>query len=515
MKKIIGPLSKQLNSFLGKEDSKNVNFSEEELSRIYTLKISKRDLPYLDYFTELESLEIDSFPSVNNEDILFIGQKLPNIKHLKIKEQNALFLLNLSLFKSLESLCIIHNDNILDIVGLEKVKKFTFYDNKDYENIQQLVDLLLVNKDADITIDISYYVSIVNMFFEKNLDVNILNNFTWIESIGLRSYNTYEYSKNEIEELLRHISYIASKYVYSDDSDVTKFCILYSWMINNMKFINEDEPGEENLALISNVNKVFSYSRGGRLSLAKAFQILLSFVNIKSSVVYSMGATDVIGYYNGEKVCSLLGESDYAVLRVQLDDKYYYCDIAWDTLIKFHGFFDQLRFFLFSKTELKTRHKFVGEGNIENTYSYHGDDSDDLIKKSLERIKEVDDIFEDIERLKPQITGEELNIAISKIKYNDLKNEIDKTDIDTQEYKDKINELTELENQMDRISSELIRLENNREGIIKSYSNLLLERYLKDASKLDSSKILEIIDKKEQLILLSDYIAQLLRDCLK
>ncbi len=419
------------------------------------------------------------------------------------------------MFRNLESLCVIHNDNILDIVGLNKVNKFTFYDNKDYENIQQLVDLLVMNQNADVTVDISYYVPIVNLFFEKNLDADILNNFTWIESIGLRSYNTYEYSKNEIDELLRNISYIASKYVYSTDSDITKFCILYSWMISNMKFVNEDEPGEENLSLISNVNKVFSYSRGGRLSLAKAFQILLSFVNIKSSVVYSMGATDVIGFYNGEKVCSLLGESDYAVLRVTLDGKYYYCDIAWDTLIKFHGFFDQLRFFLFSKTELRNRHKFVGEGNIENTYSYHGDDSDDLIKKSLERIKEVDEMFQDIERLKPQITGKELNMAIAKIKCNDLKNEIDKTDIDSKEYKDKINELTELENQIDEISSELIRLENNREGIIKSYSNLLIERYLKDVSKLEAKDILEIVNKKEKLILLSDYIAQLLRECLK
>ena len=114
-----------------------------------------------------------------------------------------------------------------------------------------------------------------------------------------------------------------------------KFGVLYSWMINNMKFVNEDDPEGENLNLISNVNKVFSYSRGGRLSMAKAFQMLLSFVGIKSSVVYSVGATDVIGYFNGEKVCSLLGESDYAVLRVTLDEKDYDCDIAWDALINF------------------------------------------------------------------------------------------------------------------------------------------------------------------------------------
>ena len=514
MKKIVGPLSKQLNDIL-KKDMNNTEFLEEELETILSLRLSKRDLPYLDYFKELEELELDSFPSINNEDILFIGQKMPNLRSLKIKEQNALFLLNLSLFKNLEELCLIHNDNLLDIVGIEKIKRFTFYDNKDYANIRQIVDLLLANEDAIVTLDITYYVNIVNILYDLKIDVSLLDRFTWIESIGLRKYNTYEYSNSEIDSLLKHVSYIASRYVYSTDNDLMKFCVLYTWVINNMKFVNEDDPEGENLSLISNVNKVFSYGRGGRLSLAKAFQMLLTFVGIKSSVVYSMGATDVIGYFNGEKVCSLLGESDYAVLRVTLDNKDYYCDIAWDTLINFHGFFDQLRFFLFSKNELKTRHKFVGEGNIENTYSYHGDDCDELIKSAKERIKEVDEIFEDIERLKPDITGKELNIAILKLKINDIKNELDKLEINSEDYKKKMLELTDLEDQIDSISTELVRLENNREGIIRSYSNLLLDRYMNKEKNLSKQEILDILEKKERILLISEYIAELLKECIK
>jgi hypothetical protein len=294
-----------------------------------------------------------------------------------------------------------------------------------------------------------------------------------------------------------------------------KFCVLYNWVLNNMKFVNEDDPDGENLNLISNVNKVFSYGRGGRLTLAKAFQLLLSFVGIKSSVVYSLGATDVIGMYNGEKVCSLLGESDYAVLRVTLDDKDYYCDIAWDTLINFHGFFDQLRFFLLSKNELKARHKFVGEGNINSTYSYHGDDCDDLLLKAANRIKEVDDIFNDIERLKPDITGLEFNIALLKLDINEIKLELDELDMNSVAYKNKILELTDMEDKIDSISNELISLENNREGIIRSYSNLLLDRYLKNDMGKELHVILNIIDDKNKLFLISDYVASLLKECVK
>ena len=158
--------------------------------------------------------------------------------------------------------CIIHNDNLLDIVGLEKVNKFTFYDNKDYENIKQLVDYLLINKDSLVVLDIVYYVNIVNILYEMNEDVSLLKSFTWIESIGLRKYLNYEYNNIEIESLMKHISYIASKYVYSDDSDIMKFCVLYNWVLKNMKFVNEDDPQNENLSLISDVNKVFSYGRG-------------------------------------------------------------------------------------------------------------------------------------------------------------------------------------------------------------------------------------------------------------
>jgi hypothetical protein len=214
-----------------------------------------------------------------------------------------------------------HNDNLLDVYGLSKVNKLVFYDNKDYKNIQQIVDYLLLDDKKSLTLDIVYYVDIANILYDLGESSLVLDKISWIESIGLRKYSTYEYSKGEIESIFKYISFIASKYVYKTDSDIEKFTILYTWMINNIKFLNEDDPNGENLNLISNVNKVFSYGRGGRLSFAKAFQLLLSFANIKSSVVYSMGANDVIGFYNDQKVCSLLGESDYAVLRVNLDNR--------------------------------------------------------------------------------------------------------------------------------------------------------------------------------------------------
>lgn len=514
MKRISGLLSKQLNQILNK-DTNNTSFLEEELSTIKSLKISKRDLPYLDYLENVEDLTIDAFPSITNEDVLFIGEKLTKIRSMKIKEQNALFDIDLSLFKNLENLCLIHNDNLSSVSGIGNLKKYTFYNNKDYSNLQQIVDYLVTYENTNITLDITYYIQIVKMLYERKIGLSILEKIIWVETIGLRKYTTYEYTNKEIESLMKHISHIASRYVYVNDSEIEKFAILYNWAINNLRFVNEDDSEGENLSLISNVNKVFSYSNGGRLTLAKAFQMLLSFVGIESSVVYSMGATDVIGYYNGEKVCSLLGESDYAVLRVSLDGKNYYCDIAWDAFINFHGFFDKLRFFLFSKNELKLRHKFVGEGNIESSHSYHGDDCDELLSFANKRVADVNELLDDIERLKPDISGKELNVAITKLKINDLKNEIDDLDMNSSLYKEKMLELTKFEDEIDSLTADIVRFENEREGIVNSYSNLLLRRYLNDDINVDINKLKEILNKKIKTMEISEYLTSLLELCLK
>ena len=514
MLNITGSLANKLNKILNKSLD-NMNFSEFELSLVKKVSLSHNDLEYIDYLYNIEVLELDSFPSVTNEDLEIIASKLNRLKGLKIKEQNALLDVDLTPLQYLEELCLIHNDNLVNVHGLDKIRRFTFYDNKDFEDIKQIVDFLLNNQNSTITLDVSYYINIVNILFERKIDIKLLNRFTWVESAGLRKYYTYEYTNAELESMLKVISTVVSKYVYATDGDIEKFGVLYNWMINNIKFVNEDDPELENINLVSNVNKVFNFGKGGRLSYAKAFQMLLSFVGIKSSVVYSLGAIDDIGTYNGEKIYSLLGESDYAVLRVTLDDRDYYCDVAWDALILEHGYYDRLRLFLFSKNELKLRHKFVGEANITNTHSYRGDDSDDLIMFANDRIREVNEIFDDIERLKPEIDGIGLNIAISKSRVREIKSELDNLEIMSEDYKNKVNELDKLEDQIDLDEAELIRLENSRKNIVVNYSRILVGRYLECYKDLNFEELMYVLEKKEEIKLLSSYMYKILKLCVK
>ena len=164
---------------------------------------------------------------------------------------------------------------------------------------------------------------------------------------------------------------------------------------------------------------------------------------------------------------------------------------------------------------MKIRHKFVGEANITNTHSYRGDDSDDLIVFANDRYREVNEMFDDIERLKPEIDGMGLNIAINKSRIREIKSELDSLDIVSNEYKEKVDELDKLENQIVLDESELIRLENSRKKIIVNYSRILADRYLDSYKDLDYSELMYVLGKKEEIKLLSNYMYKLLKLCVK
>lgn len=468
-------------------------FSEEQINKITNLEISKDDIELLDKLPNLISVEIESFPSISNEDLEKLSKYVTNLTSIKIKEQSALINLDFSIFPKLESLCLIHNENLESIEGISNLKQFTFYDNKDFQDNIQIINVIANNPNCEFLLDILYYIDL-KRYLEVNRTANIdLNKIKWVDSIGLRKYIIHEYTQEEIDNLMSHLSYITSKYIHKTDGDIEKFGILYRYMLNNIFFINEDDPkGDKDLSdRVNNIYKVFNFGHGGRLSYAKAFQILLAFAGVKSSVVYSLGALDAIGYYNGQKIYSLLGTSDYALLRVTLDGKYYYTDISWDSMVNYYKYFDELRLFLVSKEELQIRHKFVGEGNIEKTYSYHGDDSDDLIIFSIERIKETDNIFDDITSLDSKIAAEELNkIVIENIEEN----------------REKLN----------IIDHRLRDYTDMKLNSIKKYADYFISHYFtKEELLLTNDELLNLLDFRVNNNLLSKYVYDILEKVIK
>lgn len=513
MKHISKILSEELsNKFSNFKSIELLN--DKELESVKSLRLSRNDIEYLNYFKNVEELELDIFPSINRDDIEYIASLLPDLKILKIQEQNAIFELDLSPLKKLEELILIHNDNLMKVTIPSNLNMLVFYDNKDFRDIYQIIDLLFKYPNCHFSLDIVYCIKIIRNLLNIENGKELIKNITWVESIGLRKYKTYEYTQEEIKYLIDYINYVVSKYIFVTDEDYEKFGILYKWMIDNIKFINEDEE-TTSMSYANNILEVFKYKTGGRLTFAKAFQFLLSFVDIDSAVVYSLGASETIGYYNGEKVYSLLGTSDYALLRVLLDNKYYYADIAWDSMVKDYKYFEKIKLFLVSREELKLRHKLVGEGNIEKTYSYNEDSALDLISFADTRIREVDEILNDIDRENINIDSAYIN---SKILYKDLdilSNKLNELDENDSQFRVVNKDISRLKNEIDVVEAQHMRYIQLRENILKSYTGYLLEHYIGTTLLTNKDVIKEILIVKKNNYVISEYMFNLINDCLK
>ena len=506
MVKLDGELAVVVRKELGIKDKGVKDFKEADLAKVSKIRISRNDLSLLEYFPNVKIVDIDLFPSITDADLLVISNSLPNIASLKIKEQNDLFEADLSTFNNLREVAMIHNDNLRSFKLVKLLDRFTFYDNKDFNRCDQIVSYLISNDEAKVTMDIAHYIDVARLIYRLHEDVSLIQRITWVECTGLRKYSMHQFTNEEIESLMGAVSSIVSKYIYITDGEVEKFGVLYRWMIKNVSFVNEDDAQGENINNVNNVYKVFNYRKGGRLSYAKAFQILLSYAGIESTVVYSFGAFDTIGYFNGKKVYSLLGDSDYALLRVKLDGRYYYCDVAWDSLISKIRYFDELRLLLISKDELRLRHKLVGEDEIEKSYSYKGDDSDDLVMFGDNRLDEVDKLFADIERVDPDIYGLKIDSELIKNRIEKLKAE--KNEPNSSEKAIEA-ELEELNHDLDEDQAELYRMNNYKQGIYDSYAAVLKSRYLYN-QQYGNEEIKKDLDNRKALFLISDYVYDIL-----
>ncbi len=492
-------------------DGKDNKFMEEQLEKITYLKIVKDDINSLNLFPNLSKIDFETFPSITNDDLKIVNELVPQLKSLKIKEQSALINLDFNIFKNLEELCLVHNENLETIANLPTLESFTFYDNKDFKDNKQIVDFIKKNPNCECMLDVIYYIDVIRA---DDKEINT-SNVKWVDSLGLRKYLVHEYTNEELDTLMGHIVYIVSKYIHNTDGDIEKFGILYRWMLNNIEFINEDDPkGDKELfERVNNIYKVFNFGKGGRLSYAKAFQMLLAYAGVKSSVVYSMGALDAIGYYNGKKVYSLLGTSDYALLRVTLEGKYYYTDVAWDSMVSYYKFFDELRLFLVSKEELSIRHKFVGEGNIDKTYSYHGDDSDDLIMYAIERLDETDKVFDCVTRFDAKLVGEGMNKRLLENKVISLNNKLKDSNTSSDEVKEITEEINKVQNEIEQIELRIRDYKDQKEAEQIKYVDYFMNYYLtKDEKALDNNELLEVLNRKVDNYLLSKYVYEILED---
>ncbi len=480
------------NSFL---NSIKKQYGEDiSLDLIKSLSVKKDDIQYLDQIPNLINVSLESFPSVNLDDLLLLNKKVPYLKSLTITEQSALFEVDFSVFPKLSEIRLFRNDNLTKISGIEYIQKLEVLGNRsimDYDSIYYLL-----SRDCELTLDLSFYYIFLKMLYDNKQSVVLLEKVNWIENGGYKKQFQFPYKSYHLSDVTNMIQLICSRYVFKQDSDLVKFSVLYKWYLDNIRFENVSEKNDEEISSYH----VLNYSLGKRVSYANTFCLMLSYVGIDARVVYSIDTLDSIGNFDGQKVYSVLGASDYALIRVVIDGKTYYVDIAWDAYLKEFKKLDFNRIYLCSKEEIKKNHNIIGEGNVINSSSYHGDDADDILERIERRNHNVDVILNEIDADDPSIEGKKVSIEYSRNRISELKEKAIQLDPLSEEYKMIQKDIIHLEvDNKEDVRKLNTFIENKNKAVIK-YTDFIMNSYYTDD-----------YETKYEYGLLSEYLFDLIK----
>lgn len=391
---------------------KQSNFLKEELELITKLRITKKLVPYLDYFPNLTSINITGNEGLSQQEIQSIINRYPNMKELTIEHQNELQYLDVSNLSKLQDLQLISNKGLKNVIGIDKLVDlygFTFYDNQLYgdkpkDDLMQQVYRISHDSLAECNIDVLYMPDFIKFLEEHNLNLDSVKDYiVWSENLksGVEMKHSHlEYKTGELYMAYKKARDIVEKYIKDTDTPEQRFAILYQWMCENVKYdyaaldnnhthtkdgIVQGRSGGTN----GTVNALM-YGSCVCQGYSKSMQMLL-----KLAGIYSVD----IGCVAEEKDIKTpriiidnqihADESDHSILKVNLNGKIYYSDITWDA-----GRFQKGKnrnYFLLSKSDILKDHRLLGEAKVFDAgKSVSSQKQEELLKFATERIKQID-----------------------------------------------------------------------------------------------------------------------------
>lgn len=508
MVKLSLKLTEYLNGVLG---TSNVEFSEEELLKVTELSLGKDDIESLRYFTNVNRVVFESFPSITQKELDEVATGIPKVKELVIANQSALLTLNVEMFFYLEKLSIISNDNLSVVFNVEKLSKLqelVIYDNKklDISNLYEFICELNVK----FKLDLIYYYTLANYFIDKGLDISAryFEMISFVDCYGYRNVHTKTLKLEALNDLISNINNIVSLYCYKGDSSLKKFNVLHDWMLKNITYINEDI--EEHLDYYGVVD-AFIFNRAGRLSYARVFQLLLLAAGIDATLVYSAGVNSRIGEGDGKELLKFYGEGDYALVRCMLDGKYTYTDIAWNKYALENNLYDDLKILLISKDELLMKHRVVGEGIVEKSATVNAKVIEEILDDVRHNIQDVDYMFKEVNLDENSVNVSNQMFAANNKEIDELKQRINQEEVGTELYNNLVEELIDLEKVINSYNKILVKYNDGQRDLINKYSDFILNNYfgILNINKLDGSwyKKLELMNKYN---VMSKYLYDLL-----
>lgn len=309
------------------DESRGVNQDELDNIEYVNLNHNSVDVMYLQYFRNLHTLVIDGFPGTDDRNFAYIARNCPKLTTLVIKGQPKLTKIDLTRFSNLKNISIISNENLVEVVGLEKgspfinqLDKIEFYDNVSYHKEDDLVENLgKMDKKRTVELDALYYI-------DANEDIKGFgaeaNSYDWHEKIGFVNQVDLSYSSGEMEVAYNYARSIVDTITKPSDTVEMKIFVIYTWILKNIRIQDKREKD-----LNEGIVNVFKYRVASVPTIAKYFQFLLRVAGIES---YDINVLPRVKFNTTSLGTFKIPSEDYEIVKIPMESGNYYFDIAWD-----------------------------------------------------------------------------------------------------------------------------------------------------------------------------------------
>lgn len=344
------------------------SFSKEELESIKKLTLendSFRDISALKYCTNLKDLRIKS---VNAKDffttvggISFVDnlkynyegmtldiqdysviENLESLEFLEIGYDSNLKKLDVSNLKNLYSLKLYQNENLKEVKGIEEseIGELTLYRN----NLSHSIDMEKIIEDryCDFKLDFDMYPEIKKNFpnilekidkYKMSLSVNWLENLSNLRTNELNTYRI-DIMNEKAKEILEEV-------VGDGYTDIEKISAIYAYIIQNVKYDHEmldaahgieHEEYKKTMNILSEKMETYLDRRQSSYNaILKNKSVCEGYSNMMHYLLSSVGVeSKTVSCSNDVRKKFVGRDSNHSVIRVKLEDDWYYFDPTWD-----------------------------------------------------------------------------------------------------------------------------------------------------------------------------------------
>lgn len=374
------------------ENRRDESFFLEEFEQLKTLPFKSDLLPYLEFFKNVNRIEVNLDKEIDNEMLGTALEKFPNLKELEVRGCPKIEYIDIRNIPNLKSLELVADRGLMGIKGLEesKLKNLKFIDNISYQpKYDSLIEYVgnLLDKGGKATVDINYVKDLKEYAASNDKNIEFGETFSVIQR---NEENII--SKAEALDILDKAENTVNQYTKESDNILQKYAVLYEYLCQHVDYgfkeaqavnsFKDDKFHEE--YKIHSVTGAFENNLSVCEGYNKSLQFMLNLCDIQSETLSVVGKDKSFGAIANSR---LFG-GNHKILIAEVEGHQFYSDITDDASFLKMGYTQNNLFF--TKDEISEKYKF--KENIESPaiLSLTEKEKESLKEFAINRIHEVD-----------------------------------------------------------------------------------------------------------------------------